>query len=84
VDETIGVGKPALTEARVRVRLKNGSELTQAAHGARGYPSNPAGTAELRRKFLACAARVLQAGAAGQLFDQLSTLENGTFSFHFA
>jgi 2-methylcitrate dehydratase PrpD len=81
VDEAIGAGRPALTEARVRVTLKSGAELTQAAHGARGYPANPAGIGELRDKFLACAGRVLEADAASQLFDRLSAIENGTYLF---
>jgi 2-methylcitrate dehydratase PrpD len=73
VDQAIGAGKPALTEARVRVRLKNGAELTKEAHGARGYPANPAGTAELRQKFVGCAGRVMDDEAAARLFERLST-----------
>jgi 2-methylcitrate dehydratase PrpD len=75
VDEAIGAGRPALTEARVRVRLRNGAELTQAAHGARGYPTRPAAPAELRAKFLDCAGRVFDAGAAARLFDRLSSMD---------
>ena len=61
VDDEIGRGKPALTEARVRVTLKDGRTLAQDAHGARGYPANPASDAELDAKFLACAGRALPA-----------------------
>lgn len=75
VDHALGVGKPALTEARVRVSLKNGTELTQDAHGARGYPANPAAAPELRAKFLACAARVLDAESAVRLFDRLAAID---------
>src|SRR4029450_3160083 len=76
VDDAIGAGKPALTEARVRLRLKNGAELTKAAHGARGYASNPASTSQLRDKFLACASRVLADQAAASLFDEIGAGRN--------
>ena len=56
VNDTIGQGKPALTEARVHVTLRDGRTLVKDAHGARGYPANPASAAELAGKFLACAA----------------------------
>ena len=59
VDEAIGQGKPPLTEARVRVRLKDGRSLVQEAHGARGYPANPANADQLAAKFLACASRAI-------------------------
>ncbi|HXT70458.1 MAG TPA: MmgE/PrpD family protein [Vicinamibacterales bacterium] len=59
VDPEIGGSKPALTEARVRVGLKDGRILTKEAHGARGYPTNPASAAELEAKFLSCATRVM-------------------------
>jgi 2-methylcitrate dehydratase PrpD len=61
VDDAIGRGKPALTEARVRVLLTNGRVISREAHGARGYPDRPAGDAELDAKFLACAERALTA-----------------------
>ena len=78
VDEAIGAGRPALTEARVRVRLRNGKELVQEAHGARGYPANPASEADLRAKFLSCAGRVLHADAAARVYEDLgSRLETG-------
>jgi 2-methylcitrate dehydratase PrpD len=64
VDEEIGRGKPALTEARVRVTLKSGRTLVQEAHGARGYPSNPASAADLESKFLSCAIRAVPASDA--------------------
>jgi 2-methylcitrate dehydratase PrpD len=41
VDDEIGRGKPSLTEARVRIALKDGRTLEKEAHGARGYPANP-------------------------------------------
>jgi 2-methylcitrate dehydratase PrpD len=74
VDDAIGRGKPALTEARVRVRLKNGREVAQDAHGARGYPENPASAEALEAKFLGCAARALPAERAADLLGELRAL----------
>jgi 2-methylcitrate dehydratase PrpD len=50
---------PALTQARVEVRLRDGRVLTQHANGARGYPERPATDDELDAKFLQCARRAL-------------------------
>jgi 2-methylcitrate dehydratase PrpD len=50
---------PALTQARVEVRLREGRVLTQHANGARGYPARPATDDELDAKFLQCARRAL-------------------------
>ena len=72
--ETIGAGKPALTEARVHVRLKDGRALVQDAHGARGYPATPASQAELDAKFLACARVALPEPAATDLLQRLGRL----------
>lgn len=76
VDKEIGVGKPALTEARVTIFLKGGRVLRREAHGARGYPANPASPAELRTKFMSCASRVLSEQAAVSLHDRLESLAN--------
>ena len=68
VDEDIGKDKPSLTEARVRVTLKDGRVLVREAHGARGYPDRPASAAELEAKFLSCAMRAMpEANAKGVL-----------------
>lgn len=75
VDEQIGAGKPALTEARVHVRLTDGRVLSRDAHGARGYPSNPASSLELDAKFLACAGRVMSNEQARLLLGRLQRLE---------
>ena len=64
VDPALGVTRPALTQARVRVYLHNGDTLSEQADGARGYPDQPASDAELGDKFLACAERTLSASAA--------------------
>ncbi|HEX5071235.1 MAG TPA: MmgE/PrpD family protein [Vicinamibacterales bacterium] len=77
VDEAIGAGRPALTESRVRVRLTDGRVLTKDAHGARGYPSNPASQAELDAKFLACAGGVVGAESASALLTRLKQLDDG-------
>ena len=59
VDRSLdGIG-PALTQARVSVRLRDGRVLTRRAHGARGYPEQPASDDELDAKFLQCARRAL-------------------------
>ena len=50
VDPEVGKGAPALTEARVRVHLKNGRTLSQDAHGARGYPERPGERRGARRE----------------------------------
>ncbi|HEX5216822.1 MAG TPA: MmgE/PrpD family protein [Vicinamibacterales bacterium] len=75
VDDQIGVGKPALTEARVRVRLEDGRTFVQEAHGARGYPGNPASDAELAAKFTACATRVRSAAQAGEALTLLRNID---------
>jgi 2-methylcitrate dehydratase PrpD len=78
VDPTLGVDRPALTQARVRMYLDDGRVLAQAANGARGYPENPASEEELGRKFLSCARRSLSESSAEltleqlQLFDQVA------------
>jgi 2-methylcitrate dehydratase PrpD len=59
VDSALDSSAPALTQARVTVRLKDGQVLTASANGARGYPERPAGRDELAAKFVACASRVL-------------------------
>jgi len=81
VDEEIGRGKPPLTEARVRVVLKDGRTLAKDAHGARGYPANPASADELATKFLACATVALGEPRATQVqsfFRSLETAPNLT------
>ncbi|HKW03456.1 MAG TPA: MmgE/PrpD family protein [Vicinamibacterales bacterium] len=76
VDPEVGKGAPALTEARVRVRLKNGRTLSQDAHGARGYPERPASDAELDAKFLVCATRAFSKEKAAQVLESLRGLEH--------
>jgi 2-methylcitrate dehydratase PrpD len=65
-----GMAAP-LTQARVRIRLRDGRALSQAANGARGYPENPASDAELGEKFLACARRTVPESTAERLLELL-------------
>ena len=71
VDEQIGKGKPPLTEARVRVTLADGRVLVREAHGARGYPEQPASAAELEAKFLSCAMRAVPESEARETLARL-------------
>lgn len=75
VDPAFDNGAPALTQARVRIRLRDGRALTQSANGARGYPSTPASDAELDAKFLSCAGRVLTEDVARQVLERLRGIE---------
>ncbi len=75
-DPEIGRGRPALTQARVSVRLRGGKEHTARADGARGYPDRPASAEELARKFEDCAGRVLEPSAVARALEALSGIES--------
>lgn len=70
-----GVGAP-LTQARVRVHLKNGRVLDAAANGARGYPEQPADEQELATKFLSCATRAIPAQQAERALAAIRQIES--------
>jgi 2-methylcitrate dehydratase PrpD len=78
VDPALGVDMPALTQARVRIQLRDGRTLSQAADGARGYPENPASDDELAGKFLSCAARSIDWAAAEKALSLVRDLEHLT------
>ena len=76
VDSTLDATAPALTRARVTVRLRDGRVLTASADGARGYAERPASDAELAAKFTSCAARTLSASGAADTLAQLRGIES--------
>jgi 2-methylcitrate dehydratase PrpD len=69
-----GIGAP-LTQARVRVRLRDGRVLEARADGARGYPERPASDEELSAKFLSCAARAIPPEHAQKALTTLRQIE---------
>ncbi|MGE5834171.1 MAG: hypothetical protein ACM4AI_06805, partial [Acidobacteriota bacterium] len=76
VDKTLDGTAPALTRARVTVRLRDGRIITHAANGARGYPAQPASEDELATKFLACARRTLSEPASDRALSRLREIES--------
>ena len=79
VDPSLDGGGPPLTESRVTIMLRDGRVLRQDAHGARGYPEQPASDEELAAKFTACAQRVLDESdttRALRLLERLETLDD--------
>src|SRR5439155_5378650 len=75
VDDTLDATAPALTQARVRVTLKDGRVLTASANGARGYPDRPATDDQLKRKFVSCATRVMSSVEANAAWSALRGIE---------
>jgi 2-methylcitrate dehydratase PrpD len=61
---------------RVTVRLTDGTTFEEKPRGASGHPTAPLTDAELRAKFLACAAPVIGADAAEGVADQIGHLED--------
>ena len=76
VDPSLDASAPALTQARVTVRLRDGRVLTARANGARGYHERPAGEAALATKFLSCARETLSESAAGEALAALRGIES--------
>jgi 2-methylcitrate dehydratase PrpD len=75
VDRALDSSAPALTQARVTIRLNDGRVLTAVAKGARGYPERPASDDELAAKFLACARRVFDDLQANRVLASLRDIE---------
>jgi len=62
--------------SRVTVRLRDGRTLESPPRGASGHPDQPLTDAQLRAKFLGCAAPVLGTDEAEGVADQLAHLED--------
>jgi len=75
VDPDLDPAAPPLTQARVRVALKDGRVLTAAANGARGYADRPASDDELGAKFLSCAVRALPRERAEEALTVLREID---------
>jgi len=80
VDDTLDRSAPPLTQARVKVVLKNGKALTADANGARGYPERPATDDQLKTKFKSCATRVMSSVQAHEALTALRNLDAVTVS----
>jgi 2-methylcitrate dehydratase PrpD len=76
VDATLDASAPALTQARVTVRLRDGRVLTASANGARGYPERPASDEELATKFTSCATQTLSASQTADALTKLRAIES--------
>jgi 2-methylcitrate dehydratase PrpD len=76
VDPTLPDGLSEHAWSRVTVRLRDGRALASPARGAAGHPDQPLSDAQLRAKFLACAAPVLGADEADGVATQLDHLED--------
>jgi 2-methylcitrate dehydratase PrpD len=62
--------------SRVTLRLADGRTLASPPRGASGHPDQPLTDAQLRAKFLGCAAPVLGGDEAEGVADQLAHLED--------
>jgi 2-methylcitrate dehydratase PrpD len=76
VDPTLPQGLSEHAWTRVTVRLRDGRTLASPPRGASGHPDQPLTDAQLRDKFLACAAPVIGAGEAEGVAAQLTHLED--------
>jgi 2-methylcitrate dehydratase PrpD len=76
VDPTLPHEREQHAWTRVTVRLADGTTFEEKPRGASGHPATPLTGAELRTKFLACAAPVIGADAAEGVADQIAHLED--------
>jgi len=74
-DESLDRTAPPLTQARVRIRLRDGRTLAAFANGARGYPNRPATADELAEKFRSCATRTIGEERAVRGLAALASIE---------
>jgi 2-methylcitrate dehydratase PrpD len=63
-----------LSQANVKVRLKDGRHFSEPADGARGYPGRLTDD-ELATKFIACAQRSLMTDASARVLELLRVIE---------
>jgi 2-methylcitrate dehydratase PrpD len=77
-DDSLDRTAPALTQSRVRIRLRDGRILEASANGARGYPNRPATADELAEKFLSCARRTIGDARATRGLAALASIETTT------
>jgi 2-methylcitrate dehydratase PrpD len=75
VDPTLPDGLEQHAWSRVTVRLRDGRTLASPPRGASGHPDQPLTDAQLRAKFLGCAAGVLAPGDAEAVADQIAHLD---------
>jgi len=74
-DEFAGLrGSGAYSPARVTIDMTDGTRLEEVVYEPFGTPGNPLGDDAFRRKFESCAAPVIGADRAGDLFALLSNL----------
>jgi 2-methylcitrate dehydratase PrpD len=76
VDPGLDPSAPPLTQASVRVTLRDGRVLTGSANGARGYHDRPASDEELATKFLSCAMRAMPQSRAKQALAVIAAIES--------
>jgi 2-methylcitrate dehydratase PrpD len=76
VDRTLPPGLEQNAWSRVTVRLRDGQTLASPPRGASGHPDQPLTDAQLRDKFLGCAAPVLGSDESEALADQVAHLED--------
>ena len=75
VDPGLPQGVEQHAWSRVTVRLRDGQTLASPPRGASGHPDQPLTDAQLRAKFLGCAAPRARQGQAEALADQIAHLE---------
>jgi 2-methylcitrate dehydratase PrpD len=76
VDPALPDGLQQHAWSRVTVRLRDGRTLASPPRGASGHPDQPLTDAQLRAKFVGCAAPVLGTAEAEGVADQLTHLED--------